>query len=103
MIKEELLAPAETRRRLSELPSWTLSADGRSIRRELAMEGFAAAAELIALVAKAADEMDHHPDAHLTGYRKLAFELSTHSAGGLTEKDFVLARKIEALPKRLKA
>ncbi len=87
---------------LARLPGWSLSQDGKAIRKEFSMEGFSAAAELIGRVAQAADAADHHPDVHLTGYRKRAFVLSTHSAGGLTEKDFALARQIEQLPKRLK-
>jgi 4a-hydroxytetrahydrobiopterin dehydratase len=39
----------------------------------------------------------HHPDLHLTGYRNVAVELWTHAAGGLTENDFILAAKIDAL------
>lgn len=97
------LPEAEARRRLEALPGWTLAADGLSIRRELSMSGFSAAAELIGRIAAIADEADHHPDLHLTGYRRLAIELTTHSIGGLSEKDFVLAAKIDALPKSLKA
>ncbi|MBI5630861.1 MAG: 4a-hydroxytetrahydrobiopterin dehydratase [Elusimicrobia bacterium] len=87
---------------LRELESWRLSEDGKSIRRELLMKDFRAAIELIKAVAEVAEAEDHHPDLHLTGYRKLAVELSTHAVGGLTENDFILAAKIESLPKALK-
>ncbi|CAN5468071.1 4a-hydroxytetrahydrobiopterin dehydratase [soil metagenome] len=43
-----------------------------------------------------ADGMDHHPDL-LVGYRKVGIRVSTHSEGGVTEKDFELARRIAAL------
>ena len=102
-MKDEVLPEAEVLRRLARLPGWTLAEGGKALRRELSMDGFASAAELLSRVAKEADAMDHHPDVHLTGYRRLAFELSTHSAGGVTEKDFALARKIEALPKALRS
>lgn len=102
-MKDGLLSQSDLKRCLAELPAWAPASDGRSIRRQLAMEGFSAAADLISRIAREADAMDHHPDIHLTGYRNLVIELSTHSAGGITDKDILLARKIEALPKKLKA
>jgi len=82
---------------------WTKTSDGKAIRRELVMKDFMAAVSLIGRIAELAEAADHHPDLHLVGYRKLAIELTTHSAGGLTDKDFALAEKIEGLPKELKA
>jgi 4a-hydroxytetrahydrobiopterin dehydratase len=41
----------------------------------------------------------HHPDLHITGYRHLTIELSTHAIGGLSENDFILAAKIDELLK----
>ncbi len=76
--------------------------DGRSLRVEYLMRDFRAAVEFIRAVAEAAETMDHHPDIHLTGYRRLALELTTHSTGKLSGKDFLLAARIEALPKDLK-
>lgn len=98
----KLCPAADVQRSLARLPAWSLTPDGKGIFCELRMEGFSAAVELLGRVAKLADEADHHPDVHLTGYRRLRLELSTHSAGGLTEKDFQLAAKIDALPKALK-
>lgn len=93
----------EARRLMTGLgPEWTLAGDGRSIAAEYVMKGFSAAAALIAKVAGLADAEDHHPDVHLTGYRKLRLELSTHAIGGLSENDFIMAAKISALPKDLK-
>jgi len=53
-------------------------------------------------VGKLAEEEGHHPDLHLTGYRNVALELSTHAVGGLTENDFIVAAKIDLLPVELK-
>ena len=53
-------------------------------------------------VGQVAESEDHHPDLHLTGYRNVAIELSTHAVGGLTENDFILAAKIDQLPVELK-
>jgi len=87
---------------LQDLPAWTLSDDAKSIRKLFLMKNFMAAVKFINEIAKVAEGEDHHPDIHLTGYRKLTIELSTHSIGGLSENDFILAAKIESLPKDLK-
>jgi 4a-hydroxytetrahydrobiopterin dehydratase len=76
---------------------WT--AEKARLTRRLVLKDFAEAVRLIGEIAKLADAMDHHPDLHLTGYRNLALELTTHSAGGVTDKDYELAAKIEALPR----
>ena len=66
------------------------------------MKDFMAAVGFIDAIARTAQSQQHHPDLHLTGYRKLVVELSTHEAGGLTGKDFVLAVMIDTLPRKLK-
>ena len=102
MSAEKAVTPEEARALLAGCPGWAMSADGKSISRTLVMQGFAAAAELIASIAKEADALDHHPDLHLTGYRKLELVLTTHKTGGLSDKDFQLAVRVDALPKKLK-
>lgn len=92
----------EAKTYLSQVPNWSLSPDAKSISRELVMKDFLAAVRLINQIAEVAEAEDHHPDFHLTGYRKLRIELATHSIGGLSENDFILAAKIEQLPKELK-
>ena len=87
---------------LKNLPGWTLADGGKAIRKEWLMKDFVAAVDLIERVKGIAEAADHHPDLHLTSFRKLAVELSTHDQGGLTEKDLALAAQIEALPKSLK-
>ncbi|MCF8539925.1 MAG: 4a-hydroxytetrahydrobiopterin dehydratase [Candidatus Nanopelagicales bacterium] len=57
---------------------------------------FMAAIELVQQVALVAEEMDHHPDMDIR-WRTVTFVLSTHSSGTLTELDYTLARKIDAL------
>lgn len=96
--------PKETvRRYLVELKDWRLSDDAKSIRAEYWMKDFMSAIRLINQVAEIAQKEDHHPDIHLVSYRKLAIELETHAIGGLSENDFILASKIDELPKELKA
>ena len=99
-------APALTedkaREYLNVLPAWVLSGDGKCIVRNYVMKDFSSAVRFIERIAEVAEAEDHHPDLHLTGYRKLTVELATHSIGGLSENDFILAAKIEELPKELK-
>lgn len=97
-----MISVEEARRHLTNLPGWELSPDSKAIRKTYNMKGFTAAVRLIGQIAPVAEEQDHHPDLHLTGYRRLTVELSTHSIGGLSDKDFTLAARIEALPKELK-
>ena len=66
------------------------------------MKNFLTAVHFIDAVAQIAETENHHPDLHLTAYRKLRIELSTHAIDGLSENDFILAAKIDKLPKELK-
>jgi 4a-hydroxytetrahydrobiopterin dehydratase len=96
------LGPAAARSLLEAVPGWELSTDSKILRKLFSMEDFKAAVQFIQKMARIAEKEDHHPDIHLTGYRKLTVELSTHAIGGLSENDFIMAAKIEALPKELK-
>jgi len=97
-----LLTRAQAKELLRALPGWTLASNGKSIRKEWLMKDFVAAVRLIDRIKDVAEADGHHPDLHLTGYRRLAVELFTHAIGGLSENDFILAAKIEKLPKALK-
>jgi 4a-hydroxytetrahydrobiopterin dehydratase len=92
------LDAGQVRELLSAVPQWTLTADGRRIRREWRVKDFAAALAFFNRIAQVAETEDHHPDLHLTRYRHVAVELWTHAVGGLTMNDFVLAAKIDTLP-----
>src|SRR5687768_2171986 len=89
------LPPAELRRLLRDVPSWTLKGD--RIARDLAFKDFAAALAFANAVGRVAEREDHHPDLHLTDYKRLRIELTTHAAGGLSRNDFILAAKVDAL------
>ncbi len=84
------------------LKHWRLSADEKSIFIEWIMKDFVSAIQLIRKIAAVAEKEGHHPDIHLTDYRKLKIVLYTHAIGGLSENDFILAARIDRLPKRLK-
>ena len=96
------LNSSEIRERLSAIPLWQLAQDEKSVSTQFVMKDFMAAVRLIEKISEVAEAEDHHPDVHLTGYRKLRIDLSTHSIGGLSENDFILAAKIDELPKELK-
>ncbi len=71
--------------------------DGQKIAREWTFEDFAQAIAFVNRVADAAETANHHPDIHLHGWNKVHLELSTHSEGGLTQADFDMAARIDAL------
>ena len=96
------MALAQAQAYLANLPGWDLSADEKLIGRTYVMRWFMDAIELIQKIAEVAEAEDHHPDIHLTGYRRLRIEMTTHAIGGLSENDFIVAAKIENLPKELK-
>jgi 4a-hydroxytetrahydrobiopterin dehydratase len=76
-------------------PSWRR--EGDSIVAELECQDFASAIVLVNAIAAEAERADHHPDILIHGYRRLTITLSTHAAGGLTQRDFALATAIDAL------
>jgi 4a-hydroxytetrahydrobiopterin dehydratase len=81
--------------RLATLRGW--QRDGDAIMKEFVLGGFTEATQFIAKIAPIANAMDHHPDVQLCRYKRVKIILTTHSAGGITQKDFDLAAKIDAL------
>ncbi|MER7275178.1 4a-hydroxytetrahydrobiopterin dehydratase [Dactylosporangium sp. NPDC000244] len=79
---------------LGELAGW--SGDAEGIERSVTASSFLDGIRLVAEVAHVAEAADHHPDIDIR-WRTLTFRLSTHSAGGVTEKDLALARQINEL------
>jgi 4a-hydroxytetrahydrobiopterin dehydratase len=90
------LSQEQIQAQLASVARWTLR-DGEAIERDFELANFAAAIALVNAVAEVAEEANHHPDMLLHGWNKLRLTLSTHSEGGLTESDFALARRIDAL------
>ncbi len=87
---------------LLKTPGWELDKSEKLISRDLVLKNFMAAIRFINKIAEIAESENHHPDVHLTGYRKLRVELTTHALSGLSENDFIVASKINALPLELK-
>lgn len=102
MKKAELLTADEACASLKQLKGWALTPDSKGIEKEFPLTGFGPAADFIRAIAPLADGMDHHPDVHLTKYRRVRIVLTSHFAGGLTKNDFELAAKIDALPRQEK-
>jgi 4a-hydroxytetrahydrobiopterin dehydratase len=88
------LSPEDVTAALNELPLWSGGTDG--IERTIRLPSFRAAVEAIGMIADVAEEMDHHPDIDLR-WTKVRVAVVTHSAGGLTELDLALARRVDAL------
>jgi 4a-hydroxytetrahydrobiopterin dehydratase len=79
----------EAQKRLAGLPGWSL--DGDTIRRQFTFAGFPEAIGFVVRLGFAAESVDHHPDL-LINYKRVTVSYSTHSEGGLTQKDFDGAR-----------
>jgi 4a-hydroxytetrahydrobiopterin dehydratase len=88
----DLLEDEEIEQRLTELGDWRR--EGVEMFKTFEFDDFAAAIEFVNGVARLAERYDHHPDIDIR-YNKVRLALSTHSEGGLTEKDFTLANDIE--------
>ncbi len=80
---------------LGRIPEWTYT--GAAIERVFTLHDFATAIRFINAVAAVAEERDHHPDILLFGWNKVKLSLATHSAGGITTRDFALAEELDAL------
>jgi 4a-hydroxytetrahydrobiopterin dehydratase len=79
---------------LQKLGQWTLQ--GNQIERLLTFENFVDAMIFVNKVAEIAEEEQHHPDIRIV-YNRVTLALTTHDAGGLTQKDFQMARRIDSL------
>ena len=90
----ERLGEAQVREELAKTPGWELK-EGQ-ITRLYKLSGFKEALTFVNRVGELAEAADHHPDIDIR-YSKVRLTLSTHSAGGLTAKDFSLASRIDEI------
>ena len=88
------LTPVAIKAALPSIPQWRRTA--AVIRRTFEFDDFVVAMKFVNAVAKAAEKAGHHPDIDIR-WNKVTLALTTHDAGGLTEKDFALAAKADAL------
>jgi len=94
------LSDEQVRAELGRLPEWSASAG--TITRTYQFEDFVQSMRFVDQVAGAAEADQHHPDI-LIRYNKVTLTLSTHDAGGITKKDFALARKADEFAGQLVA
>jgi 4a-hydroxytetrahydrobiopterin dehydratase len=87
----------EINERLKKLSFWGF--ENNQIGKEFKFKDFKSALEFVNKVGEEAEKMNHHPDILLHSWNKVKLTVSTHSEGGVTEKDFTLAEKIESLSK----
>lgn len=93
-MERTLLSDKDIQARLKNLKGWTL--EGKSITKSVALKDFVHAMGFVNSVALLSEKLNHHPDIDIR-WNKITLVLSTHSAGGLTEYDFALARMIDDL------
>ena len=94
----DTISPDEARKRLTHLAGWDLT--GTAIRRQFTFRDFAEAISFVVRLGFAAESVDHHPDI-LINYKRVTLTYSTHSAGGLTAKDFAGAETADSLAARI--
>jgi len=78
---------------ISKLSGWSF--ENNSIQKQFQLKDFTEALSFVNAVGMESEKMDHHPDILMFAWNKVKITISTHSAGGVTEKDFQLAIKIE--------
>ncbi len=88
------LSKPEIQQKLKEMQGWSL--EGKAIRKKYTLKSFMPVITLVNQIAEAAEKANHHPDLTIN-YNVLGVALSTHSEGGVTEKDFALAKQIDEI------
>jgi 4a-hydroxytetrahydrobiopterin dehydratase len=88
------LSREEIERRLPNLKGWVL--DGDTIRKQFTFAGFPEAVAFVQRLVPGAETSDHHPDITIN-YKRVTLSYSTHSEGGLTNKDFAGAMMADGL------
>jgi len=91
----EKLSEENVQSRLVRQPGWEADANN-SIARSFSFTDHIAAVGFVVRVAMVAEVLNHHPDVHLV-YNRVDITLSTHDAGGVTEKDLELAERISGM------
>jgi 4a-hydroxytetrahydrobiopterin dehydratase len=92
----EKLDPARRAEAVAKLPGWEPSRDRDAIEKTFQFKDFSAAFGFMTRAALVAEKMDHHPE-WTNVYNRVSVTLTTHDAGGLTEKDVALALAMEDL------
>ena len=94
----EKLTESQIKERLKELKDWCL--EGDYITKELNTKNWKTTIFVVNAIAGLAEAHWHHPDLEV-GFKRLKIKLTTHEAGGITEKDFELAKEIDELVEKI--
>ncbi len=89
-----LLSQTEVSKHIENLPGWTI--ENQQLRRTYQFKDFVEAIDFVNRLVEPAETAGHHPDIAIS-YNKVSISLTTHDAGGLTQKDFDLAKIISQL------
>jgi len=90
----ERLSQVEISKKIKEIDNWVLR--GESIQKEWKFKDFRKAMIFINKIANLAEKHDHHPELYNV-YNKVRLTFSTHEVGGLTDKDFKIAKEVDGL------
>ena len=90
------LSRAEAQEYMNQVSGWILNKEGQKISKEFKFKDFIGAINFVNNVAELAESEGHHPDIHIH-YNKVLLELWTHAINGLSENDFIIAAKVDAL------
>ncbi len=90
------LSKAEAEKYMQDVLGWTMDEVGKKISKEFKFTDFIGAINFVERVADVAEMEDHHPDIHVY-YNKVVLDLWTHATGGLSENDFIVAAKTDAV------
>ena len=90
-----LLSMSQINAYLEKLSDWGLKDGGKMIIKNFKFKDFKEAVEFVNKVSEIAEAEEHHPDIRIYDYNNVEVKLTTHSAKGLTEKDFKVALNID--------
>jgi 4a-hydroxytetrahydrobiopterin dehydratase len=79
------------------VPDWALDAEGKHISKKFQFKNFKEALAFVNKAGEISESEQHHPDIHLTDYKFVTIDLSTHAIDGLSQNDFIVAAKINAV------
>jgi 4a-hydroxytetrahydrobiopterin dehydratase len=91
------LTRTDVEQRVKTLQGWAL--DGDTIKKQFTFKGFPEAVDFVSRLVPEAEAADHHPDIQIN-YKRVTLVYSTHSEGGLTEKDFAGAAMADRIAAR---
>lgn len=94
--KTQALTPEDARARVRELDGWSLAETGDGIDKRYQFQDFSQAFAFMTRAALVAEKLDHHPDWRNV-YNRVHVRLSTHDAGGLTDRDFAFAAALDRI------